>query len=127
LNGGSVEPVGQFEQRAVIPCLPSKLDRLLAKQLRVSRQTVNAIETGRYDASLPLAFAIAKLFKRRIEEIFFPEPVPAFELRPRVAGKPFELSAASTGRTTRISRDLLSECEAIRGRGRIEPTTRRAG
>jgi putative transcriptional regulator len=44
----------------------------LAKQLRVSRQTVNAIETGRYDASLPLAFAIAKLFKRRIEEIFFP-------------------------------------------------------
>jgi putative transcriptional regulator len=44
----------------------------LAKQLRVSRQTVNAIETGRYEASLPLAFAIAKLFKRRIEEIFFP-------------------------------------------------------
>jgi putative transcriptional regulator len=44
----------------------------LAKQLRVSRQTVNAIETGRYDASLPLAFAIAKLFKRRIEEIFYP-------------------------------------------------------
>jgi putative transcriptional regulator len=44
----------------------------LAKQLRVSRQTVNAIETGRYEASLPLAFAIAKLFKRRIEEIFYP-------------------------------------------------------
>jgi putative transcriptional regulator len=44
----------------------------LAKQLRVSRQTVNAIETGRYDASLPLAFAIAKLFKRRIEDIFHP-------------------------------------------------------
>jgi putative transcriptional regulator len=44
----------------------------LAKQLRVSRQTVNAIETGRYHASLPLAFAIAKLFKRRIEEIFYP-------------------------------------------------------
>ena len=44
----------------------------LAKQLRVSRQTVNAIETGRYEASLPLAFAIAKLFKRRIEDIFFP-------------------------------------------------------
>jgi len=40
--------------------------------LRVSRQTVNAIETGRYEASLPLAFAIAKLFKRRIEEIFHP-------------------------------------------------------
>jgi putative transcriptional regulator len=44
----------------------------LARQLRVSRQTVNAIETGRYDPSLPLAFAIAKLFKQRIEEIFQP-------------------------------------------------------
>lgn len=43
----------------------------LAQQLRVSRQTVNALETGRYDPSLPLAFAfaIAKLFKRSIEEI----------------------------------------------------------
>jgi putative transcriptional regulator len=44
----------------------------LARQLGVSRQTVNAIETGRYDPSLPLAFAIAKLFRRRIEEIFQP-------------------------------------------------------
>jgi len=44
----------------------------LAKQLAVSRQTVNAIETGRYDPSLPLAFSIAKLFRRRIEEIFQP-------------------------------------------------------
>jgi putative transcriptional regulator len=44
----------------------------LAMHLRVSRQTVNAIETGRYDPSLPLAFAIAKLFRRRIEEIFQP-------------------------------------------------------
>jgi putative transcriptional regulator len=44
----------------------------LAKHLRVSRQTVNAIETGRYDPSLPLAFVIAKLFKRSIEEIFYP-------------------------------------------------------
>jgi putative transcriptional regulator len=44
----------------------------LATHLRVSRQTVNAIETGRYDPSLPLAFAIAKLFRRRIEEIFQP-------------------------------------------------------
>lgn len=42
----------------------------LAEQLNVSRQTINAIETGRYDPSLPLAFAIAKLFKLRIEEIF---------------------------------------------------------
>jgi len=44
----------------------------LATQLRVSRQTINAVETGRYDPSLPLAFAIAKLFKRPIEEIFEP-------------------------------------------------------
>ena len=44
----------------------------LADRLNVSRQTVNAIETGRYDPSLPLAFAIAKLFKSRIEENFEP-------------------------------------------------------
>ncbi len=44
----------------------------LAEKLDVSRQTVNAIETGRYDPSLPLAFAIAKLFKLKIEEIFTP-------------------------------------------------------
>ena len=42
----------------------------LAEKLRVSRQTVNAIETGRYDPSLPLAFAIARLFARPIEAIF---------------------------------------------------------
>ena len=42
----------------------------LALELRVSRQTVNAIETGRYLPSLPLAFAIARFFDRRIEEIF---------------------------------------------------------
>jgi putative transcriptional regulator len=44
----------------------------LADRLDVSRQTVNAIETGRYDPSLPLAFAIAKIFKLRIEDIFQP-------------------------------------------------------
>jgi putative transcriptional regulator len=44
----------------------------LADKLNVSRQTVNAIETGRYDPSLPLAFTIAALFKLRIEEIFTP-------------------------------------------------------
>jgi putative transcriptional regulator len=44
----------------------------LAEKLNVSRQTVNAIETGRYDPSLPLAFAIARLFKLRIEEVFQP-------------------------------------------------------
>jgi putative transcriptional regulator len=45
----------------------------LAEKLDVSRQTVNAIETGKYDPSLPLAFKIAKLFGMKIEEIFFPE------------------------------------------------------
>ncbi|MEO7493713.1 MAG: helix-turn-helix transcriptional regulator [Massilia sp.] len=45
----------------------------LADLLLVSRQTVNAIETGRYDPSLPLAFAIAKLFNKPIEAIFLPE------------------------------------------------------
>lgn len=44
----------------------------LAAKLEVSRQTVNAIETGRYDPSLPLAFRIAALFGRPIEEIFSP-------------------------------------------------------
>ncbi len=45
----------------------------LAGKLNVSRQTINAIETGKYDPSLPLAFRIAELFGRRIEEIFMPE------------------------------------------------------
>ncbi|MDO9367692.1 MAG: helix-turn-helix transcriptional regulator [Sphingopyxis sp.] len=42
----------------------------LAERLEVSRQSVNAIETGKYDPSLPLAFRIAALFGLRIEEIF---------------------------------------------------------
>jgi putative transcriptional regulator len=44
----------------------------LGAALNVSRQTVNAIEAGRYDPSLPLAFAIAALFGKRIEDIFLP-------------------------------------------------------
>jgi putative transcriptional regulator len=44
----------------------------LAEKLRVSRQTVNAVERERYEPSLSLAFAIAALFDRRIEEIFEP-------------------------------------------------------
>ncbi len=44
----------------------------LANYLAVSRQTVNAIERGKYDPSLPLAFKIAKLFKLSSEEIFDP-------------------------------------------------------
>ena len=45
----------------------------LADELEVSRQTINAIETGKYDPSLPLAFAIAKLFAKPLERIFSPE------------------------------------------------------
>jgi putative transcriptional regulator len=45
----------------------------LAEQLDVSRQTINAIETGKYDPSLPLAFKLARLFKQRIESMFEPD------------------------------------------------------
>jgi putative transcriptional regulator len=45
----------------------------LAERLDVSRQTINAIETGKYDPSLPLAFRIARLFEQPIEAIFLPE------------------------------------------------------
>lgn len=45
----------------------------LGEKLGVSRQTINAIEGGKYDPSLPLAFAIAKLFKLPIEKIFDPD------------------------------------------------------
>ena len=49
----------------------------LAEMLDVSRQTINAIETGRYDPSLPLAFAISKIFALPIESIFSPDQEPA--------------------------------------------------
>jgi putative transcriptional regulator len=44
----------------------------LADRLEVSRQTINAIETSRYDPSLPLAFKIASVFGERIEDLFLP-------------------------------------------------------
>lgn len=47
--------------------------QVLAERLGVSRQSVNAIETGRYDPSLPLAFTIAQVFGLAIEEIFQPD------------------------------------------------------
>ena len=59
----------------------------LAGALGVSRQTVNAIETGRYDPSLPLAFRIAALFERPIERIFHPSLAPT-------AGRPRPRSSA---------------------------------
>ena len=45
----------------------------LAKKLEVSRQTINAIEREKYDPSLPLALKIAKVFNKKVEEIFFLE------------------------------------------------------
>jgi putative transcriptional regulator len=45
----------------------------LADRLDVSRQTINAIERGKYDPSLPLAFKVAKLFGMKIEDIFQPD------------------------------------------------------
>ena len=54
----------------------------LAERLNVSRQTVNAVETGRYDPSLPLAFRIARLFDRSVEAVFFPDERGGASLRP---------------------------------------------
>ncbi|MDX1454781.1 MAG: helix-turn-helix transcriptional regulator [Gammaproteobacteria bacterium] len=45
----------------------------LAEKIDVSRQTINAIEKGKYDPSLPVAFRIARVFDQAIEQIFFPE------------------------------------------------------
>ena len=45
----------------------------LAERVDVSRQTINAIETGKYDPSLPLAFKLARLFRQRIESMFEPD------------------------------------------------------
>ena len=45
----------------------------LAERLEVSRQTINAIETGKYDPSLPLALKLARLFRQRIESMFQPD------------------------------------------------------
>lgn len=47
----------------------------LGDRLKVSRQTIIAIEKGKYDPSLPLAFSIARLFSRRIEDVFLPDRV----------------------------------------------------
>ncbi len=57
----------------------------LASRLDVSRQTVNALETGKYDPSLPLAFKIAQLFERHIEDIFDPDERQATAADPSLA------------------------------------------
>lgn len=53
----------------------------VAERLGVSRQTVNAIETERYDASLPLAFRIARLLGLRVEDVFQPDDDPGARAR----------------------------------------------
>jgi putative transcriptional regulator len=52
----------------------------VAQRLSVSRQTVNAIENGKYDPSLPLAFGIARLFELQIEEVFDPDHAETAEI-----------------------------------------------
>jgi putative transcriptional regulator len=59
----------------------------LAERLGVSRQTVNAIETGKYDPSLPLAFKIARLFGLPIEAIFQPEEAAGGGRQAQVGGQ----------------------------------------
>nr|WP_211164447.1 helix-turn-helix transcriptional regulator [Shewanella salipaludis] len=54
----------------------------LAQALGVSRQTINAIETGKFDPSLPLAFKVARLFGLPIEAIFQDEPAQGQSLQP---------------------------------------------
>ena len=57
----------------------------LARRVDVSRQTINALETGRYDPSLPLAFALADVFRCPIEELFEPDGRVAEDRRAPVA------------------------------------------
>ena len=61
----------------------------LADRLGVSRQTINAIETAKYDPSLPLAFGIAKLFGLAIEEIFQPDEPVEERPAPRTPSRDF--------------------------------------
>lgn len=67
----------------------------LGDRLDVSRQTINALETGKYDPSLPLAFKIARLFDRSIEDIFDPDD------RQGPAADPSGIAGRSGGSTHR--------------------------
>ncbi|MGO8933447.1 MAG: helix-turn-helix transcriptional regulator [Terracidiphilus sp.] len=60
----------------------------LAQRLQVSRQSVNAIETGKFDPSLPLAFKLARLFERPIEQIFTDEEERSSESGDREVSEP---------------------------------------
>ena len=79
LHGGTDEPTERYEaglmknRLRVLRAEREWSQAELATRLNVSRQTVNAIETGKYDPSLPLAFTIARVFEQPIEAIFVPE------------------------------------------------------
>ncbi len=60
----------------------------LAEALGVSRQSINALETGKFDPSLPLAFRIARLFGKRIEDVFDDGEGPVARLRSSRASAP---------------------------------------
>ena len=68
----TVEPAEMKNRLRVLRAEQEWSQAALAERLEVSRQTVNAVETGRYDPSLPLAFKIATVFGQTIEEIFEP-------------------------------------------------------
>ena len=81
ISSGSHEKLGSGRIPVSVDCACQKVrNRLhvllaeLADHLRLSRQTINALETGKYDPSLPLAFKIAHLFGKPIEEIFQSDP-----------------------------------------------------
>lgn len=57
----------------------------LAERVGVSRQAINAVETGKYDPSLPLAFKLAKVFGKTIEEVFQPDGEDAASQNPSTA------------------------------------------
>lgn len=67
----SLQQAENFIQQGKSPNSGAWVDH--AEKLDVSHQSINAIETGKYDPSLPLAFKIARLFGFKIEEIFFPD------------------------------------------------------
>lgn len=87
----------------------------LADRLDVSRQTVNALETGKYDPSLPLAFKVARLFERSIEDIFDPD---------EPQGPPADRSSVPT-RASLPARGSMPGRSSVSARG--GPLRRRSG
>jgi DNA-binding XRE family transcriptional regulator len=101
----------------------------LAAELDVSRQTVNALETGRYDPSLPLAFRIARLFGRSIEDIFIdperPGEGPVLPLPPE-PGFDYQTRAANALNELGILREMGEQGWELTGVGLGQLSFRRA-